>query len=482
MRTRDLAAMGLLVGIATLAGDVRAATFTVTTTADTPGGVCDGASCTLREAIFAANITPGADDVSVPAGNYMLTLGQLDISDDLTVTGAGSGNTVIDGNASSRVIEISGASAVTAALVNVSISNGSTGVAPGGCILNSAGHTLTLTDTVVSGCASSGGGIHNDGTLTLTDTVVTGCTVGGGIFSGGTLTVTGSAPGLASIDNNQSFANAGGLAVGVFGIATLDNVSVSHNDPEGILASGSLTVDSSLIEQNVFAGIRANDPLTIRDSTVRNNGTVGIQVNSPSGVISGTTISGQSLGVEVGGAGGLAVFNSTISGNATSGIQAAALSQFTGSVDVSHSTIAENGMGLDSSPGGTFAVTYSIVAGNSVNCSAPVRSLGHNLDDDGSCGLGAPGDLSNVADAGLGPLADYGGPTDTHSLMPGSPAIDAGRAFDQRGAPLQDGDEDTVIAPDIGAYELPEPMAAVMMAGGALLLIFLRWWRVRRGA
>ena len=84
MRIRNLAATGLLAGIATLAGDVQAATFTVTTTADTPGGVCDEASCTLREAIFAANITPGADDVSVPAGRYLLTLGQLDISDDLT--------------------------------------------------------------------------------------------------------------------------------------------------------------------------------------------------------------------------------------------------------------------------------------------------------------------------------------------------------------------------------------------------------------
>ena len=106
MRIHNLAAIGLLAGIATLAGEVRAATFTVTTTADAPGGVCDAASCSLREAIVAANTNPGADDVDVPAGNYVLALGQLDITDDLTVTGAGAGSTVIDGNASSRVIQV----------------------------------------------------------------------------------------------------------------------------------------------------------------------------------------------------------------------------------------------------------------------------------------------------------------------------------------------------------------------------------------
>ena len=50
-------------------------------------------------------------------------------------------------------------------------------------------------------------------------------------------------------------------------------------------------------------------------------------------------------------------------------------------------------------------------------------------------------------DPRLGPLADNGGPTMTHALLPGSPAIDAGDPaavagvggvplFDQRGAPL----------------------------------------------
>jgi CSLREA domain-containing protein len=52
---------------------VRAATFTVTKTADTNDGVCD-ADCSLREAILAANAAPDADTITVPAGTYPFTL------------------------------------------------------------------------------------------------------------------------------------------------------------------------------------------------------------------------------------------------------------------------------------------------------------------------------------------------------------------------------------------------------------------------
>ena len=87
-------------------------------------------------------------------------------------------------------------------------------------------------------------------------------------------------------------------------------------------------------------------------------------------------------------------------------------------------------------------------------CSGPVTSNGYNLDTDGSCNLIATGDLSNVDDAGLGALADNGGDTMTHALLPDSPAIDAGTATcsvdtDQRGVARPQSS-----ACDIGAYEL----------------------------
>ena len=115
----------------------------------------------------------------------------------------------------------------------------------------------------------------------------------------------------------------------------------------------------------------------------------------------------------------------------------------------------------------------NIVAGGGIS------SLGHNLTDDGTCGFIAPGDLV-VPDAMLGPLQDNGGPTETHDLLPGSPAIDAGSvncpppATDQRGEARPQG-----AKCDIGAVEyVPEPRGSVMLVAGAAFLGLL--YRRRR--
>src|SRR3989442_3029018 len=100
-----------------------AATFTVNDTADAvdaaPGdGSCAtaGGTCTLRAAIQEANAHTGADTIMVPAGTHLLTIpgrGEdaagtrcLDITDDVTITGAGAPTTILDGNGIDRVFEI----------------------------------------------------------------------------------------------------------------------------------------------------------------------------------------------------------------------------------------------------------------------------------------------------------------------------------------------------------------------------------------
>jgi hypothetical protein len=97
-----------------------------------------------------------------------------------------------------------------------------------------------------------------------------------------------------------------------------------------------------------------------------------------------------------------------------------------------------------------------------------LSSGGSNLDSDGSCGFVESGD-QNGSDPHLGPLAENGGWTQTHALLPGSPAIDAGGAVgcadrDQRGlARSQDGNSDGTAACDIGAFEL-QPAHPVSLA------------------
>ena len=101
--------------------------------------------------------------------------------------------------------------------------------------------------------------------------------------------------------------------------------------------------------------------------------------------------------------------------------------------------------------GTTATLQNTIVAGNTaVDCDGAVVSFDNNLDSDNTCNLVAPGDLPGV-DPLLGPLANNGGPTQTHALTAGSPAIDAGDdgaapAADQRGFPR-------ARASDIGAFE-----------------------------
>ena len=79
----------LILALVFLPASPFATTFPVTKTADTNDGSCDP-DCSLREAIDAANTNPGTDDVPVPAGTYLLTLGQLAVSDDVSIAGAGS--------------------------------------------------------------------------------------------------------------------------------------------------------------------------------------------------------------------------------------------------------------------------------------------------------------------------------------------------------------------------------------------------------
>jgi len=132
-----------------------------------------------------------------------------------------------------------------------------------------------------------------------------------------------------------------------------------------------------------------------------------------------------------------------------------------GSMDASHITI-----GFNSAPtgggiainGGTLKIKNSILAKNTpgADCgdsTGGLNSLGENMDSDGSCA-----GFTLTDDAMLDILANYGGPTETHALKTGSPAIDAAPdctttggsalAADQRGEPRPGGP-----VCDLGAYE-----------------------------
>jgi hypothetical protein len=120
-----------------------------------------------------------------------------------------------------------------------------------------------------------------------------------------------------------------------------------------------------------------------------------------------------------------------------------------GTAHLFNSTVAFNQVGGIENKG-TLSLTNTIVAENlGSDCEGKANVSDHSLDSDGSCGAGA---LSRVNPLLATGLDNNGGPTPTHALEAGSPAIGAGDeskcpAEDQRHLPRAGG------RCDLGAYQ-----------------------------
>ncbi|PXX88367.1 hypothetical protein DIT71_17455 [Marinobacter vulgaris] len=161
--------------------------------------------------------------------------------------------------------------------------------------------------------------------------------------------------------------------------------------------------------------------------------------------------------------------NATITGNAASSAGGGVLNG-AGLLTLENVTLASNSTEGDGAnlfngdKGSTLKLANTIIASPSggANCAGTISSMGHNLEDDGSCSFKVPTDISGQA-ASLGSLNDNGGFTQTMALNAGSPAIDAGSnsvcpASDQRDYLREDG------ACDIGAFEFNASSGSALVA------------------
>src|SRR6266566_4857149 len=323
--------------------------------------------------------------------------------------------------------------------------------------------TITVTSTADSGAgtlrdalASASDGDTIDfsvtGTITLTS---------GQLVVNNSLTISG--PGAANLAVN------GNAASRIFYISsgktvTISGLTITNGRKSGIgiesQGAGILNDHATLTVSNC----------TISGNSAAGNGggiyNTGVSFGSATLTVNNSTISGNTAGGSVGGgvfndgsssgSAPLTVSNCTISGNsAVSG--GGGIYNYFAALDLTDTILNTGASGA-----------------NITNNSGTVTSDGYNLSSDaaGGDGMQGPGgflnhtgDIRNTNPM-LGPLQNNGGPTFTHALLTGSPAIDAGDPnftsppfCDQRGAGFNRVSNNRI---DIGAFEVQVPITVTV--------------------
>ena len=391
----------------------------VTTTNDHDDGACTAADCTLREAINATNVAGSGEISFAPGvtGTIQLESGLPIVARNLSVQGPGADLLKVRRNngGNYRIFTISNSSSkgpwVTFAGLTVTNGRIQTGNFPndsGGGILNDRGSLLleqcaVLGNTAV-GDASYGGGIfNNEGTLEVRESTVAG---NAGHFGGGVATRT----------NGQV-----GCYVNLYA-STINGNAAQGGDGGGLYSEAKNSGSSMHVEAT--------------NCTISGNSAIpaGFSGGNGGGIFNFGSIFGTAE---------LWLLDCTLSGNSAS----------TAGGVYNHSFSATANLYLRNT------ILKNAAAGGNLNSTGQITSYGNNLCDDnagGPSGSGPGGFLNQIGDIRqtdplLGPLQNNGGRTQTHALLNGSPAINAGandfdNLVDQRDFSRPDTN-------DIGAFE-----------------------------
>jgi hypothetical protein len=460
-------------------------TLTVINLGDVGAG--SGLQGDLRYAINTANSNADLSNriVFQPGltGTIRLTLGKLMVSKALALSGPGADVLTVSGNHQSGVFDIEAPAGQTVILSDLTIADGTgagdyVGFAAGGGLFNEAA-TLALDHTTFSrntlppepNNAGGGGALFNyQGSVTLNDATITDShgdrVTGLAIDNLGTMTIHNS-----TISGNSGTLLQSNVSNRPGATMVVEDSVISQNS-SNIGNNGTLTLTRCTVAQNTGAfggGLNNAGSASVIDSTIANNAA------SPTGggifnefgqlTVRGSTISGNTA-VYAGGIFNLehtlTVTDSTISGNTAErqggGILNGGAEGFNGFAEITGSTITGNVTTVNYNPewggGGIYAdlrtvIRNTIIAGNQSTGQGPdvngsIISLGYNLigandASSGWTGTDRTGTSTNPLDPALGPLQDNGGPTATHALLLGSPAIGAGDpslggTLDQRGS------------------------------------------------
>jgi CSLREA domain-containing protein len=508
MRSRPLVSVvAVAIGSLLFVTAASANTITVTSTADPVG---TAGTCTLRNAIVAANTNtpvvncaagnstssnPDTIDFSLP-GSSPWTI-QLDsalpaLDDVLTIDGPVAGSLTVRGELGTenyRVFDIEEAGSApfpNVTLRRMTITNGAGGINVGAATAFALDHVIVSGNSVAStdaaqssaagaGIASSAGTTMNISNSTVSGNSATATTTGAGtccsVFAlalgagvylgqGGPLNIDRStiSGNTASANGNQTSQAIGGGIFNDFGPTTITRSTISGNTAAATVTElggdGSANAEGGGIHQQ-----GGDLGLSLDGDTVSGN-TASTVTGSPGG--NGFT-SGGGIDLIWTATGGLTgqVTGSTIAGNTVSETGPGGASLQGANVNMSVADL----------PGAEFTFQNSIIANQSPvgSCAdegdGAFGSLGYNIDTSGTGCLGTPvaSDQTTVSPASLnlGPLQDNGGATETMAPGINSPAVDkgiaAGDPVDQRLLPrtfdMNPGSATGGDGTDIGAFE-----------------------------
>ncbi len=248
---------------------------------------------------------------------------------------------------------------------------------------------------------------------------------------------------------NANSGNAGGAIRNAAEIVVLETVAITGNmAPRGAGIYIGPDAEGTIVESVIDNNITAGDPGDERGGGIYNRGALTLR-------------------------------NVTISNNAATDLGGGIYND--SELDIKFTTIASN-ITVSGSAGGIYqaagsmtSVWGSIIANNiTSDCGGIfIQSDGNNISTT-LCNLIDPTDMPNTNPM-IGILADNGGPTMTHGILEGSPAIDSAdnpaecNGTDQRGtARPQDGDGNGFSICDMGAVE--HVFGAVSESGGGCSL------------
>ena len=480
-RTFLLFAMAIFVGPAFLAAQV----FTVDSTSDAidslPGdSTCATTSgdCTLRAAIMESNALGFGHAIILPAGTYTLSIagdmedlaatGDLDVINDLIITGAGPSLSIIDGAEIDRVFDVPAGSSASLSISGVTIQNGRADNPDenGGGVSIVGDSFLDLTNVILKSNYAEGGGgaVYSSGagtsisksTLSMNRSIDDG----GAVHSccGGSMSIV-----YSTLEMNISESLGGGLfrCCGSGDTATVIASTISGNIADNLgggvytCCGGNLTLSWT----------------TVSDNTANNEGggmysCCGGAIDMQSSTFSGNKGS-TGGGIRHGEGAMLVGTNCTISGNIATADGGGLRSQSGADTYLTNVTIYDNtaatagGISLGANIGDDTFLANTIIGANTPDdCAGDdvLTSLGTNLDSDTTCMLAGIGDISG-SDPVLGTLSDNGSKTLTHLPLSGSPVVDTGNNaycpdLDQRDLSRpNDGNNDGTSTCDIGAVE-----------------------------